>query len=128
MKKLYSLKVGEDIVPFEKIDINEDGTAVKEMLNDKIFAYENNPTIVNLFGMKEIPNAGDIYDPTIQGFPFVRKSPSPTDYFGEHGKFAIVVNNLVKFLFVFDLSTEAGYRLNAIFSSNPQFLEPEIVE
>jgi hypothetical protein len=128
MKKAYSLRVDEDIVPFEAISINEDGSPTNERNAEKMFAYENSPTIVNLSGMTEIPNSGDIYDPSLDGFPFVRQSPESSDNFEDHGKFAIVVDSLVKFIIAFDLSTEPGSKMNAVFSSNPEFLEPEIVE
>ena len=128
MKKLYSLKVGEDIIPFEAVPINEDGTAKNERTANKIFTYENNPTIVNVSAMIEIPSNGDIYDPTLDGFPFIRKSPKPVEDFEGFGKFAFIINNIVQFMFLFDRSTEQGYKMDAIFSSNPEFLEPEIVE
>jgi hypothetical protein len=128
MKKIYSLKVDEDIIPFEGVSINEDGSPTSEKNIAKVFAYENNPTIVNISSMTEIPSAGDIYDPSLEGFPFVRQSSMTINFFEGYGKFALVVDNLVKCILAFDLSTEHGYRLNAIFSSNPQFLEPEIIE
>jgi hypothetical protein len=128
MKKIYSLKVDEDIIPFEGISINEDGTPTSERNIPKLFAYENNPTIVNLYDMTEIPKAGDIYDPSIEGFPFIRQSSRPLTYFEGYGKFALVVDDLVQCVLVFDLSTEVGYKFNAAFSSNPTFLEPEILE
>lgn len=128
MKKIYSLMVDEEIVPFEAININEDGSPTNERNANKMFAYESNPTIVNLSDMTEIPSAGDIYDPSLEGFPFIRQSPEQSDHFKEHGKFAMVVDNIVNFMIVFDLSTEAGSRMNAVFSSNPEFVDPEIVE
>jgi len=129
MKKMYSLKVGQDIIPFEGIDINEDGSPVSESNIDKIFAYENSPTVVSLAGMRQIPSVGDVYDPTLEGFPFVRQSPkSFASFFSEYQNFALVVNNVVKFVLCIDASTEHGARFNAALSSNAEFLEPEIIE
>ena len=128
MRKAYNLKVGQDIVPLEAIEINEDGSPVNERNADKLYAYENNPTIVNLSSMTEIPSVGDIYDATLEGFPFVRQSTKPFDSFAGHGKFAFVVDNVVKLVLVVDLSNEQGSAINAALSSNPELLEPEIVE
>jgi hypothetical protein len=128
MKKMYKLLVDQDIVPFDAIAINEDGTAINERNADKMFAYENNPTIINISDITSLPCTGDIYDPLLEGFPFVRQSTAPLNNFNGYGKFVLVIDNLVKMVIAFDLSTELGYKMNAAFSSNPQFLEPEIIE
>lgn len=128
MKKAYNLKVGQEIVPLEVIEINEDGSPVSERNADKLYAYENNPTVVNLSSMKELPTVGDIYDATLEGFPFVRQSTKPFDSFAGHGKFALVVDNVVKLVLIIGLSNDQGSALNAALSSNPEFLQPEIVE
>lgn len=125
---MYKLKVGQDIIPLEGVDINEDGSPVSERNADKVFAYENNPTIVNLSNMREIPSVGDTYDASLEGFPFVRQSTKPFDSFAGHGKFAFVVDNVVKLVLVLDLSHEQGSAINAALASNPELLEPEIVE
>jgi hypothetical protein len=128
MKKAYNLKVGQDIVPLEVVEINDDGTAKNERNADKMFAYENNPTIVNLFDMTEIPTVGDTYDSSLEGFPFIRQSTKPFDNFKGFGKFAFVVDNVVKLVLALDLSHEQGSAINAALASNPEFLEPEIIE
>jgi hypothetical protein len=128
MKKAYSLKVGQDIVPLEVVEINNDGSAKAVGNTDKVFAYENSPTIVNLSSMTEIPSVGDTYDSSLEGFPFVRQSTKPFDSFAGHGKFAFVVDNVVKLVLALDLSNEHGSAINAALASNPEFLEPEIIE
>jgi hypothetical protein len=128
MKKVYSLKIGEDIIPFEGISINEDGSPVIASNIPKIFAYENNPTVINLSDMESIPSTGDLYDPTLEKFPFVRRSSRPALTWEGYGKFALVVGDTVAAVMVFDLTTEIGYKISAAFSSNPEFLKPEIIE
>ncbi len=127
MKKVYSLLVDEEVVGFEAISINEDGSPTVARNAPKIFAYENNPTIINISNLTEIPSSGDLYSPLIEGFPFVRQSARPANSFNGYGKFALVINDFVQMVMVFDLTTEYGSKMNAIFSSNPQFLQPEIV-
>jgi hypothetical protein len=128
MKKSYSLQVGEDIIPFELVHLNEDGTPKNERIANKIFTYENNPTIVDITSMTEVPSNGDIYDPTLEGFPFVRNTVKPVENFEGYGKFVFVINNIVQFMWACDRSTEQGYKMTAVLSSNPKFLEPEIIE
>jgi len=128
MRKVYNLKVGQDIFPLEVVEINDDGSPVAERNADKVFAYENNPTIVNLSNMREIPSVGDTYDSSLEDFPFVRQSTKPFDSFAGHGKFAFVVDNVVKLVLIVDLSNEYGSALNAALASNPELLEPEITE
>ena len=128
MRKVYNLKVGQNIVPLEVVEINNDGSAKAVANANKVFAYENSPTIVNLSSMKEIPSAGDTYDASLEGFPFVRQSTKPFDSFTGYGKFAFVVDNVVKLVLALDLSNEQGSAINAALASNPEFLEPEIIE
>jgi hypothetical protein len=128
MRKVYNLKVGQDIVPLEVVEINDDGSPKAAGNTDKVFAYENNPTIVNLSNMVEIPSVGDIYDSSLEGFPFIRQSTKPFDPFTEREKFAFVVDNEVKLVLILDLNIEHGSALSAALANNPEFLEPEIVE
>lgn len=128
MKKRYSLLVDEDIVFFHEISLNDDGSAKNQRAASKVFAYENKPTIVHVSSINEIPSAGDIYDPLIEGFPFIRNSSEPLNVFSGYGKFALVVDEVVHVVIAFDLSTELGSKMNAVFLSNPTFLEPEFVE
>ncbi len=128
MRKAYSLKVGQEVVPLEAVEINDDGSAKAVANTNKVFAYENSPTIVDLSNMREIPSVGDTYDSSLEGFPFVRQSTKPFDSFAGHGKFAFVVDNVVKLVLVLDLSNEQGSAINAALASNPEILEPEIVE
>jgi hypothetical protein len=124
---MYKLLVDQEVVEFEAIATNEDGSPTIARNAPKIFSYENNPAIINISNLTEIPSSGDIYDPLIEGFPFVRQSAQPSNSFNGYGKFALVINNLVQIVIVFDLSTEHGSKMNAVFSSSPEFLPPEIV-
>jgi hypothetical protein len=128
MKKIYKLLVDGEVIPFEAISIDENGTATSENNNPKMFAYENNPMIVDISGMIEIPGLDAVYNQSPSGTSFVGNLSQVPANLKNHGKFALIVNNLVKLVIMFDLGTELGSKMNAVFASSPQFLEPEIAE
>jgi hypothetical protein len=128
MKKVYKLLVDGEIVNFESISIDDSGNPLRESAFERVFAYENNPTIVNISEMVMIPEVGSEYDSTINGFPFIGQAYPATENVLDFARFVLLIENTVRVKLFFDLSTEIGSRLNAVFLSNPTFLPPEITE
>ena len=128
MKKVYNLLIDGEVVEFDKISLDDSGKPLNERGLEREFVYENNPTIVNISEMPTIPPVGSQYDPSAPESPFSGECYGVSGAFIDFGRFALVVGGVVKMIWTFDLTTEQGSRLNAVFLSNPTFLPPEIAE
>jgi hypothetical protein len=128
MKKIYKLLVDGEIVDFDRISMDDSGNPLSELSSQRMFAYENNPTIVDISEMSMIPEVGSQHNPSTPDFPFIGDCYMAAGEVLEFARFALVVDGVVQVKVFFNLGTEYGSRLSTAFLSNPTFLEPEITE
>jgi hypothetical protein len=62
MKKIFELVLEDDILPFFAYDCNEDGTAVNPYMEDKIYAFENNPRVLDVTDLNYVPPKMSVYN------------------------------------------------------------------
>ena len=69
MKKEFKLLFGDgQELPFFEIDVEEDGTAIHSPQQNKLFALENDVTIVNISHLDYAPVTGSTYSVEVNDF------------------------------------------------------------
>lgn len=121
MKKVFSVRVDGEVIPFQSIAINPDGTAVVEALAAQLYALSNSPRILDISDLPYTPERGAKYNDetgeleTASQLPSVLKNVS---------RFALLVDGAVQCVYSFRLDHPSGEMFTAIFRSNPEiFLE-----
>jgi hypothetical protein len=120
--KVFKLKVGDDLIPFNRIEI-DDSTGVPTEPNE-VGIYEmllSNPKVVNVNHLDYVPLIGSVWDGT--GFtdplnqdvrPVIRRDPDPT-------RFSFMVDNKHLIYYVIP-SDERNAMVVAALSSDPEII------
>jgi hypothetical protein len=95
MKKEFKLSFGDaQELPFFDVEINEDGTALDPSMTDKLFAFENDATIVDISHLEYVPVSQSVYNAEEKEFPDSDKSTAKP--LGSNMKaYAYLVNNVL---------------------------------
>lgn len=121
MRKVFSVRVDGEVVPFQSIAINPDGTAVVEALAAQLYALSNFPKILDISHLTYTPERGARYNGETGELEGSTELPS---VLGNVSRFALLVENTVQCVYSFRLDHPSGEMFTAIFRSNPEiFLE-----
>jgi hypothetical protein len=68
MRKIFELVIGEDTLPFFAYACTEDGTLINPVMEDKVYAFENNARVVEITDLDYVPKKMSLYDEQSRAF------------------------------------------------------------
>jgi hypothetical protein len=94
MIKNFELVVDEDVIPFFSFDCNEDGTAKLPYLQEQIYAFENNPRVIDVTSLNYLPRKMSVYDEDSNTFT--------TPGYSDNGKISGFMESCFRFVYLIE--------------------------
>lgn len=119
---ICELKIGNDIIPFETMEFNNDLLTDKDKVIRRVYdVLTNNPVMIDISSLDYVPENDSTWDgENFSGYKTARKIQSEIAINGY--KIAFLVDGKYKFFRILDKNTDRGKMMYAALLSSPEFL------
>lgn len=92
MIKTFELVIDGDIVPFFSYECNKEGKPVHPYLEEQVYAFENNPRVIDVTSLSYMPRKMSIYDEESNTFT--------TPGYSDNGKLSGFMESCFRFVYL----------------------------